>query len=382
MTITNLSKAYDVAPERRRRRSEDGPTKTARKFAVQDVSFDVKAGEMFTLLGPSGCGKTTTLRSIAGLETPNTGTIRVEDRVLYDSDNRVNVQPYDRKLGMVFQSYAIWPHLTVFKNVSFPLEVLSRKTRPNSAEIRRRAHQALEMTELSELTERPATALSGGQQQRLALARGLVINPSLVLLDEPLSNLDAKLRESMRFELKRLQHELGLTCIYVTHDQVEALTLSDRIAVMNEGRIVQVGTPKDIYERPNSRFVADFIGVTNFLEGTVTAQEGRLRKIEVAVGSLWAEAPDAAIGDHALLSLRPESVTVATEPGSQPRLNEWRGSIARRAFQGDAVDHVVRIGEMEIRSRSNPSHSYEENTEVYVSIPPQKVVVVPTEERL
>jgi ABC-type spermidine/putrescine transport systems, ATPase components len=381
LTVTNLSKAYDVAPTRRRKPAQ-ADQKTARAFAVEDVSFTLEPGEMFTLLGPSGCGKTTTLRSIAGLETPNSGAISVGDRVLYDSDRRISVPPYDRRLGMVFQSYAIWPHLTVFKNVSFPLEVLPRSVRPNREEIRRRVHAVLEVTELGEFADRSATALSGGQQQRLALARGLVINPSLVLLDEPLSNLDAKLRESMRFELKRLQHDLGLTCVYVTHDQTEALTLSDRIAVMNEGHIVQIGTPRDIYERPNSRFVADFIGVTNFLEGSVTERNGDLCRVDLGIGELWARTKSTLlVGSKALLSLRPEWVTLSTEPRASGGQNEWSGVVIRRAFQGDSVDHIVQVGNAEIRNRSNPAQSIPEGTTVYVSIDPEKIVVVPKEDK-
>jgi len=206
--------------------------------AVQDVSFDVPDGELFTLLGPSGCGKTTTLRSIAGLERPRSGSIALDGRVVYSSDAGIFVAPNRRNFGMVFQSYAIWPHMNVFKNVAFPLEV--RKVRPSRKEIEQKVMRVLATVQLAELVDRDATKLSGGQQQRLALARALVMEPQLLLLDEPLSNLDAKLREAMRFELKRMQRDLGLTTIYVTHDQSEALALSHEIAVMSEGRIVQI----------------------------------------------------------------------------------------------------------------------------------------------
>src|SRR5436853_217312 len=230
--------------------------------AAQNVSFEVPEGKLFTLLGPSGCGKTTTLRSIAGLERPVSGEIEVAGRVVYSSNQRIFVAPNKRNFGMVFQSYAIWPHMNVFQNVAFPLDVrkLPRK------EIQERVTRVLAAVQLGHLVDREATKLSGGQQQRLALARALVMEPQLLLLDEPLSNLDAKLREKMRFELKRLQRELGLTTVYVTHDQSEALAMSNEIAVMNEGRIVQIGSPRDIYERPNSRFVADFVGTTNFID--------------------------------------------------------------------------------------------------------------------
>src|ERR671919_1872380 len=233
--------------------------------AAQNVTFSVPDGQLFTLLGPSGCGKTTTLRSIAGLERPRQGEIAVSDRVVYSSSRGVFVAPNRRGFGMVFQSYAIWPHMNVFENTAFPLEVGDRKY--SRKEIRDKVMRVLTAVQLDHLADREATKLSGGQQQRLALARALVMEPSLLLLDEPLSNLDAKLRERMRFELKRLQRELGLTTIYVTHDQSEALALSHEIAVMHEGKIIQIGKPRDIYEKPQNSFVADFVGSTNFLDG-------------------------------------------------------------------------------------------------------------------
>src|SRR5438067_7033773 len=238
--------------------------------AVQNVSFEVPEGKLFTLLGPSGCGKTTTLRSIAGLEKPTAGEIEVGARVVYSSDRGIFVAPNKRNFGMVFQSYAIWPHMNVFQNVAFPLEVRKLGKR----DIREKVMRVLQAVQLDHLVDREATKLSGGQQQRLALARALVVEPQLLLLDEPLSNLDAKLRDRMRTELKRLQRELNLTTIYVTHDQSEALALSHEIAVMNEGRVVQIGTPREIYETPKNQFVADFVGSTNFIGGTVTSVDG------------------------------------------------------------------------------------------------------------
>ena len=229
--------------------------------AAQDVSFEVPEGKLFTLLGPSGCGKTTTLRSIAGLEKPTSGEIEVAGRAVYSSSRGIFVAPNKRNFGMVFQSYAIWPHMDVFHNVSFPLEVRKLGKR----EIDQKVMRVLSAVQLDHLVERDATKLSGGQQQRLALARALVMEPPLLLLDEPLSNLDAKLRDAMRTELKRLQREFNLTTVYVTHDQSEALSLSHEIAVMSDGRIVQVGTPRQIYEQPTNRFVANFVGQTNFV---------------------------------------------------------------------------------------------------------------------
>src|SRR5215471_1579386 len=236
--------------------------------AVDGVGLSIPAGRLLTLLGPSGCGKTTTLRCIAGLERPDSGRIVIGDQTVFDSARRIFVPPSDRGIGMVFQSYAIWPHMTVFENVAFPLRV-ARDRRYGAAEIKDRVRQALEMVRMGGFEARPATQLSGGQQQRLAFARGLVREPQILLLDEPLSNLDAKLREQMRVELKRLQKRLGVTTVYVTHDQSEALALSDEIAVFNAGRIIQRGTPQEIYRHPKSQFVADFIGSANFLPGTV-----------------------------------------------------------------------------------------------------------------
>src|SRR3954453_7692291 len=236
--------------------------------AVDGISLAAEPGKMITLLGPSGCGKTTTLRCLAGLERPQAGRIVIGNEVVCDTGRGIFVPPSERGIGMVFQSYAIWPHMTVFENVAFPLRV-ARDHKYSPAEVKEKVGRALEMVRMSGYEQRPATQLSGGQQQRLAFARARGREPKILLLDEPLSNLDAKLREQMRVELKLLQKQLGITTVYVTHDQSEALALSDEIVVFNAGRIIQRGTPQDIYRFPNSQFVADFIGSANFLRGTV-----------------------------------------------------------------------------------------------------------------
>jgi iron(III) transport system ATP-binding protein len=375
LTVDGLVKTFSGDRKRRRRR---GGEAGARVLALDGVTFDVQPGELFTLLGPSGCGKTTTLRSIAGLERPDSGTISIGGEALFDASRGIRVPANDRHLGMVFQSYAIWPHMTVFKNVAFPLEVLPRRSRPGRAAAEERVRKVLEAVELGDFADRPATKLSGGQQQRLALARALVIEPRLMLLDEPLSNLDAKLRESMRFELKRMQRDLGLTAIYVTHDQGEALAMSSRIAVMNAGRIVQIGKPREVYEHPNCQFVADFIGVTNFLPGTVAARDAGRYRVRTGDGDLWVSSDlDLAIGSDVTLSVRPECIMLSVTPSAGNPANEWHGRVVNRAFLGDSVDHVVGVGKIELRNRSNPVQSIAPGTDVHLTIAPEKIALVP-----
>jgi iron(III) transport system ATP-binding protein len=351
-----------------------------RVHAVDGVSLHVDEGNLFTLLGPSGCGKTTTLRCIAGLEMPDAGEISVGGRVLFSSEQRVRVPANERGLGMVFQSYAIWPHMNVRKNVAFPLEVLPRRHRPSRAKIRERVERALSVVKLDQLASRQATDLSGGQQQRLALARALVMEPPLLLLDEPLSNLDAKLRDDMRFELKRLQRELGITAVYVTHDQVEALAMSNEVAVMRDGKIEQVGRPRDVYEKPNSRFVADFIGTSNFLDGVVEAIDGASYRVRTPDGELLV--PSEAtfhVGEKVVVAARPEHIEITPGVnGGGP--NAWAGRVAVRSFLGEVVDHVVSVGTRELRARCNSKVSIPPETDVTVRFHEEAFSLIPAGE--
>jgi iron(III) transport system ATP-binding protein len=323
LTVESLTKAYANA--------EDGIA-----GGIRDASFTLPDGAFFTLLGPSGCGKTTTLRSIAGLETPDSGRVTLDGRVLFDGAG-INVPMNKREIGMVFQSYAIWPHMTVAENVAFPLTVGGAKV--SRTDVAKRVAEALETVDLAGYQTRPATRLSGGEQQRVALARAIVRAPRLLLLDEPLSNLDAQLREEMRTELKRLQRQIGVTTIYVTHDQAEALALSDTIAVLSRGRIAQIGNPRDIYSQPANEFVARFMGGTNLLPGRLLDKgtAGRRVPVEIAGGLRLAciLTRDEPSGAEVVLSLRPEHLRLV--PGSVPAAvgeNALPGRIRQTTFLG------------------------------------------------
>ena len=351
--------------------------------AAQDVNIEVPAGNFFTLLGPSGCGKTTTLRSIAGLERPKSGQISVNGRVVFSGHNNVFVAPNERGFGMVFQSYAIWPHMNVFTNTAFPLQVGKKKY--SKTEIEAKVMKVLAAVQLDEFRDREATKLSGGQQQRLALARALVMEPQLLLLDEPLSNLDAKLRELMRFELKRLQRELGITTLYVTHDQSEALALSHHVAVMNQGRIQQIGTPREIYERPQNQFVADFVGTTNFVDGTVLTDEAEdeIYVIDTELGPLRSRSVDKVrVGDKVVLSIRPEDVALSDAQPADTSVNAWHAMVHQKVFIGEAMDFRVKIGERVLLARTHPSVRTSIGKPVWAHIDPHKCVAMPSGEGL
>ncbi|HEY3168961.1 MAG TPA: ABC transporter ATP-binding protein, partial [Candidatus Binatia bacterium] len=305
-------------------------TMDGRVDAIQDLSFEVEPGQFYTLLGPSGCGKSTTLRCLAGLERPDQGEIRIGDRVV--SSPTIFLPPNERPIGMVFQSYAIWPHMTVFNNVAFPLK--QQKVRKNERE--QLVMEALALVQMKDLAHRPAPYLSGGQQQRVALARALVSKPQVLLLDEPLSNLDAKLREELRLEIKELLQRVGITAVYVTHDQAEALAMSDRVAVMFGGKILQEASPRELYLQPNARFVAQFIGQVNFFEGMVLeSSRNGLGMVKTPQGEFRCVLP-AVIqsGAKALVAIRPESFLVSTEMRGNAA-NLLRGKVEKSVFLGD-----------------------------------------------
>ena len=304
--------------------------------AVDDATLSIGEGELFTLLGPSGCGKTSLLRLIAGFYASDAGEVRFDGQMVN------NVPPHERGIGMVFQNYALWPHMTVFDNIAYGLKLREIKR----SEIATRVAAVLEKVKLGGLGDRYPGQLSGGQQQRVALARALVLNPKILLLDEPLSNLDAKIRVLVRQEIRKLQKELGITTIYVTHDQEEALTLSDRIAVFNQGKVLQVGTPKDLYERPANRFVADFIGVNNLIDGTVEAVDPRARRLRAKtafwpLSGLFEEGQGLRVGDKCILCVRPENVDFDGE--AVPDRNLLKGRITFSAYLGNTLRYDVEL---------------------------------------
>jgi iron(III) transport system ATP-binding protein len=350
---------------------------TAGAAAVNGISFTVPKGKLFTLLGPSGCGKSTTLRCIAGLERPEGGTITIDGAEVFSRNTFI--PPDKRGIGMVFQSYAIWPHMTVFQNVAYALEV---KRTPRD-EIRRRTMEALERVGLAALADRPAPHLSGGQQQRVALARAIVGRPSLLLFDEPLSNLDAKLRERMRTEIRELQQRLDITAVYVTHDQAEALALSDTIAVMEAGKILAMGTPREIYGAPGNRFVADFVGSTNIVRGRALAPAAAdgTGPVETAFGVVRCRLQgDIRAGDEVELLIRPECVAVLTTPPSGSE-NVWQAAVERVMFLGEFQDTTVRLREQTLRVRVAPWVELRAGQPVYLEMTAQRCSAIRAEQQ-
>ncbi len=333
--------------------------------AVSSLDLEIREGELVTLLGPSGCGKTTTLRLIAGLELPDAGEVLFGDRPV------TRLPPERRNVGIVFQSYALFPHMTVWQNVAFGLEM--RRESPKA--IRERVGAILERVQLRGLEHRYPHQLSGGQQQRVALARALVMNPAVLLLDEPLANLDAKLREDMRFYIRQLQRDVGITTVYVTHDQAEAMVLADRIALMRDGRLQQIGSPEEIYRRPRNVWVAEFIGLSNFIPGTVAESRDGQLVVRTAAGTFTCTGR-VEVGREVLICVRPEALHFGE---SHP--NRLRGMVRERVFLGNLFDYRVEgPGGLQLRVQADPSQAVPPGGNVTVSFDPSAAWAVDARE--
>ncbi len=351
--IFNLSKDYYLEGKRIK--------------ALDQVTLDIPANQIFTILGPSGCGKTTLLRSIVGLEVPDEGEIVIGKEVVFAKEKNIFVPPEKRGLGMVFQTYAIWPHMNVFDNVAYPLQA---RKEPKE-KIKRKVAEVLQLVQLSGFENRPATKLSGGQQQRVALARALVAEPKVILFDEPLSNLDAKLREETRKELRRFLTKLKITAVYVTHDQAEALALSDTIAIMNNGRIVEVGSPRDIYFHSQQKFVAEFIGRANILEGRVAAVRNNYLITATVLGSIICpRKKEIPLGEKVFICIRPEFIKVLKED-QEKGPNIFAGKIESLVFSGDLCEGEARFDQISLNFQVEPTSSLKEGEKIFLQLPPE-----------
>ena len=342
--------------------------------AVDNVSLSVGRGELVTLLGPSGCGKTTTLRSVAGLEDPTGGLIKLNGTTVYSAAERRNTPAEKRGVSMVFQSYAIWPHMTVFENVAYGLRVRKMPT----SEITSNVHRVLDLVQMRDYADRPSSKLSGGQQQRVAVARAIAFSPDVLLFDEPLSNLDAKLRVTMRVELRELQKRLGITALYVTHDQEEALAISDRVIVMNGGKIEQIGTPEEIYRHPRTLFVADFVGNANIIKGQ--ANGGRAADGTIAFTApggivLRATSPEPDRATGSAVAIQAAYVDILPD-GRTDAPNATRGEIHRRMFHGDFIQYVVDFPAGQLMVRRPPTDVFEEGGAVTISFSAEHCVLL------
>ncbi|MDD3822850.1 MAG: ABC transporter ATP-binding protein [Sphaerochaetaceae bacterium] len=355
ITITGLKKHYH----------SEG--KTIR--ALDGVNLTIEANKIFTLLGPSGCGKTTLLRCIVGLETPDEGEIKIGDTIVWSNEKNIYVPTEKRELGMVFQTYAIWPHMNVFNNVAYPLQNMKMP----KDEIAKRVAKTLKFVQLEGFENRPATRLSGGQQQRVALARALVAEPKVILFDEPLSNLDAKLREETRKELRMFLGELGITAVYVTHDRVEALALSDMIGVMRAGNIVELGTPKKIYFDADHQFVADFIGRANLIPAKVTEETSEHSLVTTAIGSVVCQKRSFDPSDELTLCIRPEFLDF--KPASDA-INRITGVVEQMVFVGEVYESEIRVGTELIFAKLDPQTTLKEGDHVTFSMKPEHCLLV------
>jgi iron(III) transport system ATP-binding protein len=357
--IRNLTKTYDHG----------------KVLAVDNVNLEVEVGRLTTFLGPSGCGKTTLLRCVAGLETPEEGEIYFGDTPVFSSSRKLNVKPEKRNIGMVFQSYSIWPHLTVFENVAFPLKL----RRVSGDSLVHKVEAALAKVDLLGFEKRFPSQLSGGQQQRVAIARAISTEPKLLLFDEPLSNLDFKLREHMRFELVKLQKELEITSIYVTHDQTEAMVIADEIVIMKGGRFVQIGEPREIYSRPANRFVADFIGLSNFISGRIKGH-GQSIWVESEIGPIRIiksdfDLPEGSMDHEVTVSVRPENIEILRD-GAGEGTNTYGGEVERAVYLGDKIYYQLKVNKVLFRVQTHPDNLFSVGEKVFLRVNPEKFILI------
>ena len=338
--------------------------------AVREVTFEATEGKVLSLLGPSGCGKTTTLRCIAGFENPDRGEIYLDDRKI------TSIPPEKRGIGMVFQNYALWPHMTVYGNLAFGLQI--RKV--PKPEIDKRIKKVLSMMQLEGYENRYPRQMSGGQQQRIAMARALVFEPEIMLLDEPLSNLDAQLREKMRFEFTELQRKLGITAVYVTHDQAEALVISDKIVILDQGKIVQSGSPKDIYSNPKNKFVAGFIAVTSFINGRIDSFTEEKKKVIVKTDdglAIHGFNNSFDIGQKVSVAMRMNVIKFIQDENKNDKntVNMFRGKIIQSSYLGNIIDYKIKVGNWEVRTNSDAKYNFKIGEEVTFYLSPEDIIV-------
>jgi len=336
--------------------------------AIDNITLDVKGGELFFLLGPSGCGKTTCLRTIAGFYQPDEGELYFGDKLMN------NVPPHKRNIGMVFQNYALWPHMTVYENIEYGLNI--RKL-PSSIK-KEKIARVLEIVQMEQYADRNPNQLSGGQQQRIALARALVIEPDILLLDEPLSNLDAKLRLEMRQEIKRIHSEAGITSVYVTHDQKEALSLADRMAVMKDGKIIQIGTPREIYNAPINSFVADFIGETNFIQGKLKSKSVDFYIFDSPIGQITATGNNIGESDNLICSVRPESISITDMPLDNT-INQFEARIISVTYLGDVEEYWLKVRnliDMKVVLYNPGKYERKQGDKVFIQFLPQNAIIL------